>query len=106
MNATLQNRNMKTTFLMTAFVISLTACSFSQTKKTNFDKLTIAAGKGAASVEIADFNKDGKPDIAVANTEDSSLTILLNAGNRKFIQAAGSPFLAGHFPNDINIADL
>src|SRR5450631_2809210 len=63
-------------------------------------------GRGAASVEIADFNNDRKPDIAIANTEDSSITILLNTGNRKFIQAAGSPFYAGHFPNDINITDF
>lgn len=97
---------MKNLISIAALVISITSCSFSQTKKPNFDITTIKVGKGASSVEIADFNKDGKPDIAVANTEDSSLTILLNAGNRKFIQATGSPFYAGHFPNDINIADF
>jgi hypothetical protein len=97
---------MKSLISIAALVISITGCSFSQTQKTNFDISTITVGKGASSVEIADFNKDGKPDIAVANTEDSSLTILLNTGNRKFDQAAGSPFYAGHFPNDINIADF
>jgi hypothetical protein len=97
---------MKNTILIAILIISLTGCSFSQTQKSGFDIITITVGKGAASVEIADFNKDGKPDIAVANTEDSSLTILLNAGNRKFIQAPGSPFYAGHFPNDIAIADF
>lgn len=34
------------------------------------------------------------------------MTILLNNGDRKFIQAKGSPFFAGHFPNDINISDI
>jgi FG-GAP-like repeat len=68
--------------------------------------VTFAVGKGAASVEVGDFNKDGLPDIAVADAEDSSIAILLNKGQRKFSPAASSPFFAGNFPNDINIADL
>ena len=97
---------MKEIISVTALFIAVNSCSFSQTQKSKFDITTIQVGKGASSVEIADFDQNGKPDIVVANTEDSSLTILLNAGNRKFIQAAGSPFFAGHFPNDINIADF
>jgi FG-GAP-like repeat len=92
--------------LMLIPIIILTACSYSQKQQTNFDIRKIGVGKGAASVEIANFNNDGKPDIAVANTEDSSVTILINQGNRNFKQPAGSPFYAGHFPNDINIADF
>jgi len=86
--------------------VSLTGCSFSQKQNPNFDIKTISVGKGASSVEIADLNKDGKPDIVISNAEDSSIAILLNYGNRQFTQAAGSPFYAGHFPNDINIADF
>jgi FG-GAP-like repeat len=97
---------MKVIISTLGLLVGLTGCSFSQKKKTTFDTKTIAVGKGAASVEIADFNKDGKPDIAVANTEDSSVTILLNKGKREFVEATGSPFYAGHFPNDINIADF
>lgn len=88
-----------------ASVIILTGCSYSQQQQSNFEKKAITVGKGAASVEVADFNKDGKPDIAVSNSEDSSVTILMNAGNREFTKATGSPFYAGHFPNDIYIAD-
>lgn len=97
-------------------VIVLSSCSYSQKQQSNFDIKKIPVGKGAASVEIADFNKDGKPDIVVAHTadndkavatlENSSITILLNTGNRKFVQVTGSPFYAGDFPNDINIADF
>src|SRR5450432_2861856 len=97
---------MKNIILITTLLISLASCGVSQTQKSNFDEITIAVGKGAASVEVADFNKDGKPDIAIANLEDSSLTILLNTGNRKFSQSPGSPFSAGIAPNDINISDL
>ena len=88
------------------FLTSLAgACSFSQTQRAGFDRLLIAVGKGAASVEVADLNNDGRPDMAVANTTDSNVTILLNQGNRKFKPAAGSPFYAGNAPNDIAFAD-
>ena len=97
---------MKVIITLVTSLIMLTGCSFSQKQQPNFEIKTIVVGKGAASVEVADFNKDGKPDIAVANTEDSNVTILLNEGKREFIPAAGSPFYAGHFPNDINIADF
>jgi len=100
---------MKNIFSIATLLTTLISCSFSQTQNHNSkssDKITISAGKGASSVEVADFNKDGKPDIAIANIEDSSLTILLNNGNRKFTQAESSPFFAGHFPNDINITDI
>jgi hypothetical protein len=32
-----------------------------------FDMMTIPVGKGPGSVEVADFNKDGFPDIVVSN---------------------------------------
>jgi hypothetical protein len=91
--------------IISILTLLITGCSFCQ-QKLNFDIETIAVGKGAASIEVADFNKDGKPDIAVANTEDSSISILINAGKREFRNATGSPFYAGHFPNDINITDF
>ena len=59
-------------------VIILTGCSYSQQQQSKFDIKTIPVAKGAASVEIADFNKDGMPDIAISNAEDSSVTIFLN----------------------------
>lgn len=42
----------------------------------------------------------------MASTEDSSITILLNDGKGHFKAAAGSPFFANRFPNDIGIADF
>src|SRR5260370_21346515 len=38
------------------------------------------AGKGAFGVATADFNADSKPDIAVANFTDGTVSILLNGG--------------------------
>jgi FG-GAP-like repeat len=71
-----------------------------------YNLLTITAGKGSASVEVADLNKDGYQDIVVANAEDSSIEIFTGNKNGTFTVAAGSPFYANRFPNDIVIADF
>jgi hypothetical protein len=73
---------------------------------SSFDRITIKVGKGAGSVEVGDFNQDGLPDIAVANAEDSSVTILLGHDKGKFTEAPGSPFFANGHPNDLVIADF
>ena len=78
----------------------------SKKKAAAFNIKTINVGKGAGSVEAADFNKDGFPDLAVANLDDSSVTILLGDGKGNFNEAKGSPFFANRFPNDITIADF
>jgi hypothetical protein len=42
----------------------------------NFD-----AGGHVSSVAVGDFNDDGKPDLAVANFNDATLSVLLNTSN-------------------------
>ena len=68
--------------------------------------LKLRAIPSPGSVEIADFNNDKLPDIAITSETDSNVTILLGDGNGKFTEAKGSPFLAGHLPNDMAIADF
>jgi FG-GAP-like repeat len=106
---------MKTKFsairVFTALIIITGIIIFSCASSTKrnisvFDIITIKVGKGAGSVEIGDFNRDNFPDIAVANTEDSSVTILLGNGKGKFTEATGSPFFSNRYPNDIVIADF
>ncbi|MGH9873508.1 MAG: FG-GAP repeat domain-containing protein [Pyrinomonadaceae bacterium] len=63
-------------------------------------------GTAPGSVEIADLNGDGKPDIIVANEQSNNVTILLGDGKGGFTEAKGSPFPAGHLPNDIAIGDF
>lgn len=89
-----------------AILIILMSYGCSRNHNSAFEFKTYPVGNGANSVEVADLNHDGKPDIIVANTEDSSVSILLNQGNRDFSPAPGSPFGASHFPNDITIADF
>jgi hypothetical protein len=72
----------------------------------NFEQVVIPVGKGPGSIAIADVNRDGKPDIIVANTEDETISVLLGDGKGHFKLAPGSPFPCGKGPNDIAVADM
>ena len=48
------------------------------------------------SVMAGDFNGDGKLDLAVANSGDNTVTVLLGDGTGGFSAAVGSPFAAGN----------
>jgi hypothetical protein len=61
-------------------------------------------GTNPSSVVVADFNGDGKPDIAVANRGSGNVSILLGSGNGTF-QAAVN-FVAGGGPQRIAVGDF
>lgn len=71
-----------------------------------FNPRTLKTGEGTGSVEVADLNKDGSPDIVVALMEDSAVAVLLNDAKGNFSPAQGSPYAANKSPNDIDIADV
>ena len=76
-----------------------------------FRQITIPTGPSPRWIAVADVNHDGNPDIIVANagsdTSDSgTITVLLGNGHLGFRAAPGSPFPAGHLPNDIAIGDM
>jgi type II secretory pathway component GspD/PulD (secretin) len=60
---------------------------------TTFPTITYNVGTNPAGLVAQDLNGDGKPDLAVANKADNSISILLNNGNSTFSAAANSPFL-------------
>jgi hypothetical protein len=71
-----------------------------------FDRSVISVGKAPGSVAIADVNRDGNPDMIVANTADETVSIFLGDGKGHFTPAPGSPFPCGKSPNDIAVADM
>ena len=90
-----------------AAAIILSGCSSTpKDDHAGFGIRIIKVGQAPGSIESADFNKDGFVDIAVANTQDSAISILLGDRKGNFTPAPGSPFFANRFPNDIAIADL
>lgn len=100
-------------FSLTLSALSILFSSCGQTNSsssTNIvassDTLKIKVGNSPGSVEIADFNNDKFPDLAITSETDSSVTILLGNGKGNFIAADNSSFFAGSIPNDITIGDF
>ena len=56
-----------------------------------FNSQSPAAGNGPNFVAVSDFNGDGIPDLAVANWDDTTVTILLGNGDGTFTAATTSP---------------
>jgi hypothetical protein len=66
---------------------------------TNF-----AAGSGAYFVAVADFNADGRLDLAIANSGSTSVSILLGSGTGSF--SATTNFTAGTGPRFVAVRDF
>ena len=68
---------------------------------------TIAHRRGLSTLRLtsADFNQDGKTDLAVANYGDETLTLLLGDGTGGFVRAGPATPL-GKSPNDLAAVDF
>jgi hypothetical protein len=64
-----------------------------------------AAGVGPASVAVGDFNRDGIPDLAVANSEGNDVSVLLGNGDGSF-QTSPVGYIAGSVPFSVAIGDF
>jgi hypothetical protein len=77
----------------------------------HFREVTLPTGPEPRWITVTDVNHDHNPDILVANAgseniDSGSITVLLGDGRGGFRHAAGSPFPAGHLPNDIATGDM
>jgi hypothetical protein len=62
---------------------------------TIFPQTTFIVGNNPVALVAKDFNGDGQADIAAANQNDNSISILLNNKNGNFTQPGTSPILLG-----------
>ncbi|HET6879384.1 MAG TPA: FG-GAP-like repeat-containing protein [Pirellulales bacterium] len=61
-------------------------------------------GSGTDSVVVGDFNHDGKLDIAAANRDAQTISVLLGNGDGTFQSAVN--YQAGGPPNDLTVGDF
>jgi len=72
-------------------------------------RVDFATGTAPASVVAVDLNGDGRMDLAVANSGDNTVSLLMNtiaAGEVQPAFAAKTDFGTGATPSDIAVADL
>ena len=58
------------------------------------------------AIAVADVNEDGAPDMILANPRAGTVSIMLGDRKGHFRKSPGSPFSAGHLPNDLGIGDF
>ncbi|NMO23672.1 FG-GAP-like repeat-containing protein, partial [Pyxidicoccus fallax] len=68
------------------------------------DSGEVAVGDSPGEVATADFNGDGKADLAVSNGQDASVSVLLGQGDGHFQAARRVP--VGNVPRDVSAADF
>jgi hypothetical protein len=66
--------------------------------------VALTVGTDPRGVVVADFNGDGKPDVAVVNRGSNTVTILLGAGNGTF--GAAASYATGVDPTQLAVGDF
>src|SRR6185437_4579157 len=84
-------------FLMTTIVPGMTA-------QTTFTSETYATGPSASGVVSGDFNRDGKPDLAIADDQANRINILLGTGGGHF--TFGASYNTGNSPLQVVTGDF
>src|SRR5262249_20919020 len=64
----------------------------------------ISTGLRPVAVAVADFNGDGKPDLAIATLLSSQVSVYLGDGTGKF--QLGSQFTTGRYPSALAVGDF
>jgi FG-GAP-like repeat/Beta-propeller repeat len=67
---------------------------------------SIQVGSSPQSMAVGDFNGDGVPDLAVANFNDGTMTVLLGTGTGAFNAASKNPVTLGSNPRGVAVGDF
>ncbi len=93
------------TIILSATVI-LWACQPLEPQLASQAIVSYDVGVRPGAIATADLDGDGALDVAVANSSDGTVSILLGVGSGRLRAAVDSPFPAGREPSDVDAADL
>ena len=93
-------------FFLLPFGLLISDISDHPARPPYFREVSFRVDRGPRWISVSDVNHDGNPDILVANADAGTVSVLLGDGVGDFREAQGSPFPAGHLPNDIAVADM
>jgi hypothetical protein len=94
----------RTTMLVAALVWVCAGLSAQTGTTPGFSRTDVAVGANPTSIVAADFNADGRTDLAVANTDAGTIAILLGHGTGAFTPHA--TLATGPAPRSLHAADL
>jgi len=66
----------------------------------------VSVGTNPRSAAVGDFNGDGRPDLAIPNSGNNNVTVLLGDGIGGFKKAPTSPFKVGKYPRSVAVSDF
>jgi FG-GAP-like repeat len=94
--------------LYVAIAVSFIGCfqSAPTRERDSVRERPFRVGDGPGVIALIDANRDGIPDIVVANERSATMSVLLGDGKGGFAAAPGSPIAAGPSPNDIAVGDF
>jgi hypothetical protein len=95
--------------LLLATIAALSACGGQSGQNSSSPPsfagtTSYATGKSPAEVAIGDLNGDGKPDLAIANQDGGTVSVLPNRGDGSFQAKRG--YATGRHPLSVAIGDL
>src|SRR5215471_522443 len=85
-------------------VCCVTLGSQALAQKYIFGRADFTTGLGSESAIVADFNHDGKTDVAVVNSADNTVSIFLGKGDGTF--ASKKDFPTGRSPSSVAAGDF
>lgn len=89
---------------LSLLILFVSEKTFSQSICLQFFNEAFSGGNQPRSITSGDFNHDGHLDLAMANFENSTVSILSGAGTGSFSAPVNYP--CGGAPNDIAVADF